>query len=103
MTSQPACSNNKSYPALNRLSSSPSPGKFPSRLAQLRSITIRGVRAYVVCQDGVDEYDLAALWDRWLDTTPDYINAHIAPRGYGDGIVNMLDLAVLADEWQEGL
>jgi len=51
----------------------------------------------------VDEYDLAALWDRWLDTTPDYINAHIAPRGYGDGIVNMLDLAVLADEWQEGL
>ena len=51
----------------------------------------------------MDEYDLAGLCDQWLDITPNYINADIAPAGYGDGIVNMLDLAVLADEWEGGI
>jgi len=48
------------------------------------------------CPDGIDFYDLAIFIDQWLlekltqDTSPDG----------GDGIVNFIDWATFADEWQ---
>jgi hypothetical protein len=48
------------------------------------------------CPYGVDVYDLAAFVEQWLQ--PSTCRADIAPDG-GDGIVNMLDFAVLTDNW----
>lgn len=46
-----------------------------------------------VCPDGVDFYDLAIFADQWLLEKLSYdIN--------GDGIVNFLDFAVFANDWQ---
>jgi hypothetical protein len=48
------------------------------------------------CPDGVDIYDLAIFVDQWLLEELSY---NIAPAG-GDGIVNFLDFAVFANDWQ---
>jgi hypothetical protein len=52
------------------------------------------------CPDGVDIYDLAIFIDQWL-LQGGYI-ADIAPAPGGDGIVNMLDFAVFAENWLAG-
>jgi len=49
-----------------------------------------------VCPDGVDFYDLAVLTDQWLLEKLLY---DVAP-GENDGIVNFLDWAVFANNWQ---
>ncbi|MCJ7778358.1 MAG: hypothetical protein MUP16_08605, partial [Sedimentisphaerales bacterium] len=49
-----------------------------------------------VYPDGVDFYDLAVLTDQWLLEKLSY---DIAPYG-GDGIINFLDWAVFANDWQ---
>jgi hypothetical protein len=48
------------------------------------------------CPDGVDIYDLIVFVDQWLLEELSY---DIAPAG-GDGIVNFLDWAVFANDWQ---
>jgi len=51
-----------------------------------------------------EDYDsLAAFIEQWLKTGSNYLNADIAPAPAGDNIVNMLDFAVLAEGWLEGL
>ena len=66
-----------------------------------------GVRVYripllgdFVCPDGVEINDLAVLVDQWLQSGA--WCADIAPVPNGDGIVNMLDFAALAENWLEG-
>ena len=49
----------------------------------------------IVCPDGVEIYDLAALCDQWL---VEEIPADLAPPA-GDGIVNFADFAVFAAQW----
>jgi mucin-19 len=49
-----------------------------------------------VCPDGVDIDDLAALCEEWLLAE---LSADVWPEG-GDGIVNFLDWAVFANQWQ---
>jgi len=50
----------------------------------------------------VDFNDLADFAEQWLKTGVRYCIADIAPAGSGDGIVNMPDFAVLANNWLEG-
>jgi hypothetical protein len=54
-----------------------------------------------VCPDGVEMRDFAILGAQWRQP-PGEPSADIAPDG-GDGIVDRLDLAALADNWLEGL
>ncbi|MFC1738139.1 hypothetical protein ACFL1G_03705 [Planctomycetota bacterium] len=49
----------------------------------------------------VDYNDLAILVEEWLQTSPEYTD--IVPLPDGDEIVNMLDFALLADNWLEGV
>jgi hypothetical protein len=53
------------------------------------------------CQCDVDFYDLSVLCEQWLMTGATYYIADIAPAPAGDKIVNMLDFAVLAENWLE--
>jgi hypothetical protein len=50
----------------------------------------------IVCPDGVDFYDLAALCDQWL---VEEIPADLAPPPSGNGIVDFADFAVFASQW----
>ncbi len=50
-----------------------------------------------VCPDGVGIEDLMVLADAWLLAAAD-LPGDIAPDG-GDGVVNLLDFAVLAENW----
>jgi len=52
-----------------------------------------------VCPYGVDVYDLAVFLQQWLQHSAS--GADIAPDG-GDGIVNMLDFAAIAEDWLQG-
>ena len=54
-----------------------------------------------VCPDGVEAYDLTILADEWLSETPE-LTADIAPLSYPDGIVNILDFAIVAENWMRG-
>jgi hypothetical protein len=49
-----------------------------------------------VCPDGVDFYDFAVLAKQW---TLEKLSEDIAP-GTGDGIINFIDWAVIANSWQ---
>ncbi len=49
-----------------------------------------------VCPDGVDFYDLVVFVDQWL---LEKLSHDIAPAG-GDGIVNFMDFAAIANNWQ---
>jgi hypothetical protein len=50
----------------------------------------------------VDFKDLGILIGQWLQS-PGIPSADIAPSPNGDGIVNFLDFAVLAQHWLEGV
>jgi hypothetical protein len=50
-----------------------------------------------------DYEGLADFVEQWLKTGARYCIADIAPEGGGDGIVNMPDFAVLANNWLKGL
>jgi hypothetical protein len=49
-----------------------------------------------------DIFDLAEFADQWLKTGSNYLIADIAPAPDGDGVVNMRDLATLANNWLAG-
>ena len=51
----------------------------------------------------VDYESLADFADQWLKTGANYYIADIAPAPSGDGIVNLLDFAALAENWLAGL
>jgi len=53
----------------------------------------------------VDIDDLLTLSEQWLDFSPipGFLAADIAPRPYGDGSVNLLDFAILAEQWLAGV
>jgi hypothetical protein len=67
--------------------------------ADYPKFTWQFLMADFACPYGVDVYDLAVFVEQWLQLSACY--ADIAPDG-GDGIVNMLDFAVLADNWIQG-
>jgi len=46
----------------------------------------------------VDIEDMILFCNSWLKVGVYYLNADIAPL-YGDSVVNMLDFAVLAQDW----
>lgn len=54
-----------------------------------------------VCPEGIEANDLVILIDEWLSETPE-LTADIAPVSYKDGIVNILDFAVFAENWMMG-
>ncbi len=53
------------------------------------------------CPDGVDFFDLKVFTDQWLQEGA--YSADIAPEPEGDGLVNLLDFAILGKKWFEGV
>lgn len=50
----------------------------------------------------VDVEDLAIMAVQWLDV-PGLFSADIAPLPNGDGVVNLLDFALLSEQWLNGV
>ena len=55
----------------------------------------------ITADQQVDIADLAIMAGQWLDT-PGLFSADIAPEPNGDGIVNLLDFALLSEQWLNG-